>query len=54
MHEDKERDVSAASFQPGQQSRWEAVLDLGVLVAWHKSDLDKECFERDSNFISMP
>jgi hypothetical protein len=54
MNKVTEPKANASSRQPDRQSYWEAVLDLGVVIARHKSNLDKECFQRDSKFISMP
>jgi cell division septal protein FtsQ len=54
MNKVKERELRAAPPQYERQSRWETILNLGIVVAWHKSNLDKECFQRDSAFISMP
>jgi hypothetical protein len=54
MHEIKERSANATFFHSEQQRRWLAVLNLGVVVALHKSELGKRCFQRHSNFISMP
>lgn len=54
MNEVKERELSATSPQYEQQSRWKTVLNLGVVVALHKSNMDKECFQRETKFFSMP
>jgi hypothetical protein len=54
MNKVKERKLSDPSRRHERQGYWEAVLDLGIVIARHKSNLDKECFERDSKFISMP
>jgi hypothetical protein len=40
--------------RPQQPSYWESVLDLGIIIARHRSGLDKECFQKESAFISMP